>query len=77
MKNYRKETPRSMPWPPDADGGANLGLRVEEIVRSEWSGERCPFCDHTEVLDLLNRAMDLFCEGQALLEVVARDLFRG
>ena len=62
--------------PDDFQEGDNLGLRIE-IVGDEWSGEKPPLCDHTDVLDLLNRAMDLFCEGQALLEVIARNLFRG
>jgi hypothetical protein len=46
----------------DADGRDNLGLCFEIV-----GGERPLLCDHTEVLDLLNRAMDLFCEGQAVL----------
>jgi len=76
VKNYRKETPRSTPWPPDADGGDNLGLRFE-IVGGEWSGERSLLCSHELELEQINHVLDLLSEASSLLEVAARSLFRG
>jgi hypothetical protein len=52
----------------------NLGFRFE-IIQS--APERPPVCDHTQVLDWLNDALDPHAEVASLLEIVARALFNG
>ena len=53
------------------------GFRFEIIEREANAGNKPPVCDHTEVLDLLNDALDRLEEVESLLEIIARALFHG
>jgi hypothetical protein len=55
----------------------NPDFRFEIIETENPARERPPACDHTQVLDWLNEALDRHAEVESLLETVCRALING